>query len=160
MKSPLSAEIADVLGRDLREVAEAADDLSCPWESAEPLKRMAASATDLLSARSKVTEAIVGTRVTRQALLEAAKLFHSFLNGLQLFDGRVHGMLLEIHLLGELERGRRGRARHNDNAIRVGHDDVGRIHGDAVAHHRDIGAREAVVRHRSGWNDAERVDWE
>src|SRR5271165_75256 len=142
------------------EVEMTAGDLSCPWESAEPLKRMATSATDLLNARSRGTEAVVGTRVTRQALLEAAELFHSFLNGFQLFDGRVHGMLLEIHLLGELERGSRGCARHNDYTIRVGHDDVGRIHGDAVAHDRDIGASEAVVRHRSGWNDAERVDRE
>ena len=33
--------------------------------------------------------------------LEPAKLLDSLLDGLELFDHRVHGVLLEIHLLGE-----------------------------------------------------------
>ncbi len=60
----------------------AAADFSCPAENPEHIRKNAASATDLRSTLNRVTVAMVATRVTRRALLEAAELFHGFLNRL------------------------------------------------------------------------------
>jgi hypothetical protein len=72
------------------------------------------------------------------AYLEPAKLLESFLDGLEFFDHRVHGVLLEIHLLGERKYLWSQRARHNDDAIRIRDDDVGGMDFDSVTNDTDI----------------------
>ena len=72
------------------------------------------------------------------ASLEPAKLLDSFLDGLELFDHRVHGVLLEIHLLGERKHFWSKRARHHDDAIRVRNDNVSGTDFDSVTNDTDI----------------------
>src|SRR6267142_3412041 len=72
------------------------------------------------------------------AYLEPAKLLDSFLDGLELFDHRVHGVLLEIHLLGEHKHFRSKRSRHHHDAIRVRNDNVSGMDFDSVTNDTDI----------------------
>src|SRR5216683_3052608 len=76
---------------------------------------------------------------------QPAELFYGFLDGFELFDVRVHGMLLEVEFLSELESLGGGGARNDDHTISIGDHDVRGIHRHSIANDGDVGAREAVV---------------
>src|SRR6266403_5379145 len=92
--------------------------------------------------------------------LEPAKLLDGFFDGLELFDHRVHGVLLEIHLLGDRKHLRSQRARHHHDAIRVRNDNVSGMDFDSVTNDANIRSRETVVPDRSGRHDPQRVHGE
>src|SRR5712664_4611820 len=89
--------------------------------------------------------------------LEPAKLIDSFLDGFEFFDYRVHGVLLEIHLLGKRKHLRSQRARHHNDAIGVCDDNVSGMDFNSVTNDTNIRSRETVVPDRSGRHDPQRV---
>src|SRR5579875_2709469 len=79
------------------------------------------------------------------AVSETPELFDGLLDGLVLLDVGIHGVLFEIHLLGQLQHLRSLSARNYHHPIGICRDDSPGMHRYAVANHRNIRTRKAIV---------------
>src|SRR5581483_1446879 len=85
---------------------------------------------------------------------EAPEFLHGLHDGFQLLDDGIHGMLLIVHLLGQVKHGLRLRLWHHGDTVAISHNNIIRTDGDSVAEQADLGSRKAVMMDRSGRNDS------
>src|SRR5579875_2737737 len=91
------------------------------------------------------THRLSGRMFLSMVVSETPELFDGLLDGLVLLDVGIHGVLFEIHLLGQLQHLRSLSARNYHHPIGICRDDIPGMHRYAVANHRNIRTRKAIV---------------
>src|ERR1700731_4162080 len=88
------------------------------------------------------------------------ELLYRLHDGFEFLDGCIHRVLLEIHVLRDLEDFGRRRAWNRDDAIGVSSNDVAGAYRDTVARDRKVRTSKAVMPHRGRRHNAKSEDRE
>src|SRR5215472_2803765 len=86
-------------------------------------------------------------------MLDSSYFLDCLHDGFPLLDQGIHRMLFVIHLLGQSEDGLCVGFRDHGDAVTVSDDDVARVNGNPIAHHRHLPSTKLVVMHRSRRNN-------